>query len=195
MIRVRKLLHWGVALGIAVAVPAEASRFARMGLDALVGANETIVVGEAVDAQSYWNDSGTFILTDVTFVVSELLKGAVDGHEITVTLAGGTVGDLSTVIVGGAELVPGKAYLLFLRKKDIVGTRGVLTPPDHSQGVFELKRAVGGLRAVSQAIGHELVPDARGLAEPPGAAAGTPFESFRQSVRDLVALNRKEVQR
>lgn len=54
--------------------------------------SEKIIQGQVVSVKSYWNDEKNLILTDVTFLVDEHLKG--DGpRTVTITLPGGTVGD------------------------------------------------------------------------------------------------------
>lgn len=195
MSRTRRLLY-GLAFTLAVAAgaPAGASTFARVGLDYLVAENGLVVVGEVVSTRSYWNDPGTLILTDVQIAVSEILKGKLSDHEITVTIPGGTVGDDTVAVIGGAELLQGNAYVLFLQKGDLPGVSGVRVVRDLSQGVFEVRMDKSGLRAVSQANRLELVADALGKAVPPGGAEGLEFGALRQSVRNLVARGpRKEV--
>jgi hypothetical protein len=196
MKRSRKLFC-GLTLAIALGVgtPAGASTFVRVGLDYLVAQNGLIVVGEVLSTRSYWNDPGTLILTDVQISVSEVLKGRWAEHEITVTIPGGTVGDDTIAVLGGAELIKGSSYVLFLEKGNLPGASGVRMVRDHSQGLFEIRLGKDGLRAISQAVRMELVPDAFGNATAPGGAPGMPFQSMRQSVRDLVerGAGRKEV--
>lgn len=91
-----------VMLAMWIAAPLGATTLARTGLDELVAGNDRVVVGEVVDAISYWNEDRTFILTDVRVAPTETIKGKAKG-ELTLTLLGGTVGDLTTLIVGGAE--------------------------------------------------------------------------------------------
>jgi hypothetical protein len=165
---------------------APATSLIRAGLDDLAALNETIVVGKVLDASSYWNQDGTFILTDVWIVAQEVLKGnLLQGEEFTVTLMGGTVGDLTTVIVAGAELNPERSYVLFVSDGDLPGARGVPTVVHHAQGVFDLVAAPDGTRAVSQAIRHPLVPDTRGRIEPPGGAEGLPLAAMMETLREL----------
>ena len=179
--------------GIALTAPASASQFGRVGLDYLVAENETIVVGEVRETYSYWNAPGTFILTDAKIVVSEVLKGDRHLREVTVTLPGGSVDELSTVVVGGAELKPGSSYLLFLHRGDLPGAPGVQMVRDHIQGVFELKASENGLRAVSQASADTLLPDASGVTEAPGGKRGLRLEAMKETVRELTAHGRQEV--
>ena len=194
---VKKKLFQGAlafALAVGVATPASASRFVRVDMDHLVAGSETVVVGEVLEAHSYWTASGTFILTDAKVAVSEVLKGNLNLREITVTLPGGSVGELSTVVVGGAELQPGTSYVLFLRRGNLPGAAGVHMVRDHSQGVFELVAGKDGPRAVSQARAHGLVPDAFGAVEAPGGAEGLSLKVMKQTVRKLAARGgRKEV--
>lgn len=175
-----------------IAAPLGATTLVRTGLDELVAGNERVVVGEVVDAVSYWNEDRTFILTDVRVAPTETIKGRAEG-ELTLTLLGGTVGDLTTLIVGGAELVPGRSYVLFASPKELPSARQALTLPDHCQGAFEIATKGGKLRAVSQASRHRLVPDGKGLSDAPGGTEGIPLDALLESLRGTV--KRQEVRR
>lgn len=193
----RRVLHAALAMVMAagVAAPSSASTLIRQSLNGLVAGNPTIVVGEVLDAHSYWNDEGTFILTDVRLKATDVLKGDTRDTEFTVTLMGGTIGDLTTLIVGGAELLPGKSYVVFLGDGDLPGVRGVRTVRDHSQGVFEVVKARDGLRAISEANRHPLYPDALGFVDPPGGAKGLLLNDMVRSIREIAAKDsREEVQ-
>lgn len=194
MTRIRRaLLASAAAFLAASASPATASTFNRVGLDYLVSENEMVVVGEVVGARSYWNEARSFILTDVRLAVSDVLKGSAT-REITVTVPGGKVGDLTSVIVGGASLEPGKWYVLFLDRVDMLGARGVLAVHDHCQGAFDVEMAGNGLRAISQARRHGLEPDTAGNAEPVGGPQGIPFTTLIESVREIAGRDsRREV--
>lgn len=189
---------WGLVaillLAIGLAAPAEATSLRRASLDGLVASNRLIVVGEVLDAASYWNADGTFMLTDVRVGIVEALKGEPIDRELTVTLMGGTIGDTTTLIVGGAELVPGRAYVLFLDRQDLPSTEKALTVSDHCQGVFDLEMKSSGLRAVSQARKHGLIPDSLGLTEPPGGTQGIAFQTFIQQIREAEGRQRRERQ-
>lgn len=170
-----------------VATPLSATTLIRAGLEELTAANETVVVGEVLDMDSYWNADGTFILTDVRVAPIEVLKALKSNprqDEIIVTVMGGTVGDLTTLIVGGAELVRGRPYVLFLNRESLPGVKGVLTVRDHSQGVFDIVNTADGFRAVSQ-VRTALLPDSRGVSEPPGGAKGLLLEVMMDSIRSL----------
>ncbi len=192
----KMLLRCVVAIAVVAGVvaPASATTLIRADLDDLAAANRTIVVGEVLDMHSYWNVEGTFILTDVRVAAIEVLKGKPRDAELTVTVMGGTVGELTTLIVGGAELVSGNSYVLFLNEEDLPGVRGSLTVRDHCQGVFEIVPAGDELRAVSQANSHPLVPDALGSTDVPGGSEGLELNTMMRSIRELVDVrDAKEV--
>jgi hypothetical protein len=194
----RSLLRGVLALVLAVSAvaPSSATTLIRQSLDGLVASNTMIVVGQVVEAHSYWNEEQTFILTDVRVKATDVLKGNTKDMDFAVTLLGGTVGDLTTLIVGGAELVPGKPYVLFLAKDDLPGAKGVRTVSGHSQGVFEVVKARDGLRAISQANRHPLYPDALGFVDPPGGAKGLLLDDMIRSIREIAGRQgaRQEVQ-
>jgi len=163
---------------------AEATTLRRAGIRELTAANATIVAGEVVDARSYWNAEHTFVLTDVRVAPTEVLKGAHAGGDLTVTLMGGTVGDRTVLIVGGARLEVGRSYVLFLNDEDLPGAPRVRTVRDHCQGVFDLVTGVDGVtRAISQASGTHLLPDRSGERRAPGAAAGLPLAELVEQVQ------------
>lgn len=184
----RGLLRGAVALAIAASVvaPASATTLVRASLGDLVAGNGTIVVGEVVDAYSYWSEDGSFILTDVRVAATDVLKGNLRDKEFTLTIMGGRVGDITTLILGGAELMPGNSYVLFLNEENLPGAKGVRTVRDHCQGVFELTMARDGLRAVSQANRHPLVPDMLGYVDAEGGVEGFPLPAMMNSIRELV---------
>lgn len=187
----RRMLRYAMALAIvagiaSIVVPAGATTLMRADLEKLVDGNELVIVGDVVDAYSYWNAEGSFILTDVRLAVSDVVKGQKQNREITITLMGGRVGELTALIIGGPELVPGKSYVLFLNEEDLPGARGALTVRDLVQGAFDLVLAQDGVRAISQANGHPLVPDAKGYFEAPGGVEGMPLNDLILSVRQQV---------
>jgi len=184
---VKRLLRGVAAFAIAASVvaPAGATTLIRESLDELVRSNRTIVVGEVVDTHSYWNADGTFILTDVRVIAHDVLKGNAQDREITLTVMGGQVGEITTLIIGNPDLVPGNSYVLFLNDEELPGGKA-LTVRSLVQGTFDVKMGRDGLRAISQAIQHPLLPDGRGSYEAEGGQEGFPLNSMTQSIREIV---------
>jgi len=174
------------AIAASVTAPLGATTLIRQGLDTLVADNATIVVGQVIDYHSYWNADHTFILTDVRFAAEEILKGRFEGDELTITVMGGQVGELTTLIVAGPVLEKGNSYVLFLNHESLPGVDGVLTVRDLAQGAFDVVMAKDGLRAVSQANGHPLLSDPAGNFLPPGQEQGILLNEMTSLVRDLV---------
>lgn len=163
---------------------AGATTLVRAGLEQLAASNSDIVVADVLETRSRWSADGRFIVTDVRLLAREVLKGPGSaGAELTVTLLGGTLGGLTTLIVSGAELRQGHRYVLFLNEEELLGARGVLTPREHSQAVFEVVQTKSGARAISQADPGALVPDAQGRRDVPGGAQGLPLDQLLQTVR------------
>ncbi len=174
-----------LALAASLALPAQATTLIRMGVGDLVERNETAVVARVLGVDSRWNDSQTFILSDVRVSVEQTLLGAGlnEGDEVTFTVMGGTVGDRSVVIVAGPELEPGNRYVLFLGREDLPGSSRTMTVRDLSQGIFDVAGTGSQARVVSQAVHHPLVPDAAGTTQPPGGAAGMTLTQLATEIR------------
>ena len=175
----------GLVLTALAAVPARATTLVRQGLEGLTAGNDLIVHGRVLDLHSYWNADHTFILTDVRIGASDVLKGDRATREVSFTLLGGSVGDITTLIIGGPELVPGSDYVLFLNRELLQGGREFLTVRDLMQGAFEVADRGAGRRAFSQALDHPLLPDAQGNADPPGGIEGFTLDDMIQRVRAL----------
>ena len=174
-----------LVLTVLAAIPAGATTLIRSGLDQLTAANEAVVYGRVLDIHSYWNADHDMIMTDVRVRASQVLKGDRAAREITFTLLGGTVGEITTLIIGGPELVPGSDYVLFLNRERLHGDQQVLTVRDLVQGAFEIADIGAGRRVYSQALNHALLPDADGLFDPPGGAEGLALDDMLTQVRRL----------
>ena len=173
-----------ILLSVVIAT-AGATTLIRQGLERLTADNETVLHGRVTGIHSYWNADHSFILTDVSLQTIGTLKGAITADEVVLTLMGGTVGDLTTLIIGGPELVPGSEYLIFLNREDLPSAPDRLTVRDLMQGVFDVVDTPMGRRAFSQAIDHPLVADEQGLVDPPGGVEGMPVDELVREVKRI----------
>lgn len=174
---------WSVLLAaalLAAAAPAFATTLVRRGLEQLTLESDTIVEANVLEIHSFWNPEHTFILTDVRARPARVLKGQ-PVEDLRFTVLGGTVGETTTLVVGGPVLAPGSDYVLFLGKADLPGARGRLTVRELSQGVFTIGRG----RARSQAAREPLLPDAQGRDDVPGGDEGMPLETLTQRILEL----------
>jgi hypothetical protein len=165
--------------------PVMGTTLIRQGLERLTSDDEGILVAQVLDTRSYWNADHSFILTDVRVLPSRVLKGDPAPGEVTFTVMGGSVGDLTSLVIDGPELVPGSEYVLFLHHEDLPGARGRLTIGNLAQGVFEVADSPHGKRAVSQAARHPLIADSSGNEDPPGGAEGLLLDDLIDQVRRL----------
>ena len=174
-----------LALAVLAASPAAATTLMRAGLEKLTADNQLIVQGRVLDTRSYWNDEHTFIYTDVRVSTAQVLKGP-SRAEVTFTLMGGTVGDITTLIIGGPNLLPGSEYVFFLSRGDLAGGVIRLTVRDLAQGVFDVITDRTGRQVVfSQALHDPLLPDPNGIDTVPGGEQGMPLEQLVREVRTL----------
>ena len=165
---------------LAWSVPSNATTLLRKGLEQLASDNETIVQARVLEIHSYWNVAHSFILTDVTARPSRVLKGSA-GDDVVFTLMGGSVAGVTVLVLGGADLVPGSEYMLFLGRSDLPGAPRQLSVPDLSQGAFRIADG----RVTSEALEEPLLPDAGGSSEPAGGASGAALEDFVRDVQDF----------
>lgn len=168
---------------VTMAAPATATTLVRQSVERLARENSAALTARVVDLHSYWNEDHSFIFTDVTLRPTSVLKGLRGGSDVTMTLMGGTVGEITTLVIGSPELVPGSEYLMFLNDEELPGGRVRTTVRDLVQGVFEVSRVNGRAVARSLAIGHPLQPDAEGLTDPAGGYAGIALEELEAQVR------------
>jgi len=178
----RSIVRITLALAaLALAHPAGATTLIRQGLEKLTAENAVIVHGRVLDLYSHWNDDHGFILTEVRVRPTQVLKGGPAAGDISFTVMGGRVGDITSLVIGNAELVPGSHYVLFLNREDLPGAAGRLTVRDLVQGAFDV---VGG-RAISQAVHHGLVADAAGRTDPPGGEEGIALDEMVRQIRQV----------
>jgi hypothetical protein len=167
-----------------ISVPASATTVIREALESLHASNSTVIHGRVTSLHSYWNADHSFILTDVRVQPIEKLKGLLGGDEVTFTVMGGTVGDVTVLVIGGPELSPGSEYVMFLNEEDLLGARR-MTMRSLSQGAFEVSRGPKGVRALSQARGEPLLPDATGEVEAAGGEEGFELSDMIAKLRSL----------
>lgn len=121
-----------------------------------LGREATLVVeGTVASSRSYWNASGTKILTETTISVSATHKGA-PRSSVRVVQLGGVVGNVRQTVAGALSWRPGEEVVLFLEAMPGGGQR----VSGFSQGKFRVERDPDTGRAFIQSPpldGVELV--------------------------------------
>jgi hypothetical protein len=111
----RSMIVLMAAAGLTLASPVFAL-MVEVSMPEMVATSTDIVRTRVVDLNSYWVDSPHVIRTDVRVQVTETWKGALaPASTITVTMQGGTVGDVSMQQEDQPDLRPGDDVVLFLQ--------------------------------------------------------------------------------
>ncbi len=158
-----------------LSVSAHATTLRPMDVSELIDRSELIFTGVAIDRQVATSRDGRYPFTFITFNVQSVLKGDVDGSQLTLRFEGGDIGDEHIEVVGMPRFDRDASYLLF------VADNGKAISPvvGWSQGQFEL-------------LDHPSRPDAKVIVDRDGMAVGgiragrflrTPVERDGRSVR------------
>jgi len=122
---------------------------AQMSSRELAAASPDVVVAVVEGREVRWNAKHTLLMTDYTLRVEERLRGEAP-ERLTLTVPGGTLGDITDEICTSVELEPGARYLLFLGDpaslSPIVGAR---------QGAFRERVGFGDLVAAARTLVEE----------------------------------------
>lgn len=114
---------------------------ARITVPELAAVAPHVVVAVVESRQSRWNAQHTLLVTDYALRIEERLRGEAPDR-VSITVPGGSLGDLSDETCVTVSLEPGARYLLFLGRLD----RPSLTPIlGAGQGM--LREIAGGLAA------------------------------------------------
>ncbi len=165
----------------------DATTLRKMDLADLVGTSERVVHARVVDQRSYWDEGLMQIFTDTTFDVIEQAKGE-GPREITITLMGGRVGIIDTVVPGTPSFAIGEEAVLFTEsrpdgRKHLVGL---------SQGAMRVivDEQTGARTAISDAHAGVTYMAAEGGALRPVAAPSprrAPLTALLDSVRGIAS--------
>jgi hypothetical protein len=145
----------------------------RLGLDELVKAAHTIVVGKVTGSRTYWSPDKKFILTDYTIEVDESIKGQAS-RTIAVTTIGGKIDDVELYVSGMPSFQKGENAVLFIEQSGAYQTVVGL-----GQGKFTVTNG-----EVANSVGDLSFPDGR-----PGSPLKMPLQTFKTQIRNF--LNRQ----
>lgn len=178
---------------IATAPFVGATTLRRMELAELVGTAERVVHARVVDQRSYWDQGLMQIFTDTTFDVIEEAKGE-GPRQLTITLMGGRVGIIDTLVPGTPTFGIGDEAILFTEsrpdgRKHLVGL---------SQGALRVivDEETGARSAISDAhTGVTYMASEGGTLRPAAAPPSrrAPLAEVLNSVRDIASGRRTPV--
>ena len=143
---------FAICLGLSVS-SAHALMEIPMSFSDLVERADEIVVGTVLEMTSTERFFGDFehVVTDVSLVDLEVVKGETDGAEMIVTQLGGQVGDVVEWYPGLPSFEMERRYLVFLIRTDDLG----LAMPIGLQGLFLVETdSLGTTEVVASATGQ-----------------------------------------
>ena len=175
VLSVRSAAVFCLALAVLASPPLLKAHVELMSVREMAASSPDIVVATVAERQSRWNGPHTLILTEYTLRIEERLRGTAPDR-LSITVPGGTLGEIADDTCISVRLQPGVRYLLFL--DDL--SHPTLTPIlGAEQGVFrEVPREVPGTQAA-----------AAGSGSVPLTFKGKPvtFRDFVGAVRSLAA--------
>lgn len=98
---------------------ANATSILQLTFDDLVQKSELVFEGRVVASDSRWNDTRTEIYTEVTFEISEIIKGGITGDSIVLSFAGGEVGRDNFAVQALIFPKIGETGIYFVERTDI----------------------------------------------------------------------------
>jgi hypothetical protein len=114
----------------------------------LASSSPNVVVAVVEDREVRWNSPHTLLMTDYTLRVEERLRGEAP-ERFTLTMPGGTLGDITDEICTTVELEPGVRYLLFLGDLDLPSLSAIVGA---RQGIFRDKPGFGEIVAAARTL-------------------------------------------
>jgi hypothetical protein len=160
-----------------------------MELTELVGTAERVVHARVTDQRSYWDEGLSQIFTDTTFDVLEEAKGE-GPSTLIITLMGGRVGIVDTVVPGTPIFAIGDETVLFTEsrpdgRKHLVGL---------SQGAMRVivNEETGERIAISESFAGVtyMAPESGVLRPVAGPSHRAPLSTLLNSVRDIASGRR-----
>ncbi|OGU00768.1 MAG: hypothetical protein A2W29_13490 [Gemmatimonadetes bacterium RBG_16_66_8] len=167
-----------------IASAACATQVLRLDTRELARSSSDIVIGTVDSTRSYWNAEHTRILTDITVVVSETLKGP-GPSRLTLTQVGGEVDGMRLSVAGTAVFMSGEEALLFVWRD----AKGRAQVNGLAQGKFEIQRdPQGGERVVTRRIDGLALRDPRTLraVQPAERAGRVRLDDLKREIRQAL---------
>lgn len=169
-------------------VPVAASVTEALDLAQLVRESDHVIVARATGTEARW-DSRRRIVTDVTVVVEQTLKGdaSVD-QRLVVRQLGGSIGELGMRVAGEPSIASGDRVLLFGRRMRGDHLRAV----GMSQGVLPVRVDDGRDMVHPGGAGLALVQRVQGqlVTAPPAVIHPRPLEDVVAEIRRVVERTR-----
>jgi hypothetical protein len=163
-----------VVLGI---VPAGASTFLAMDQDELIRDSAAVIQGKVIQINSFWDPTGTVVLTEALIEVQDKLFGDVPSV-VAVQTAGGKVGNFYVEAHGFPKFRVNERLILFLEPE----TDGAMRVAGYQQGQYRIRQDKSGREIAVPALdlgAHLLTKDGR----PGPRQQALPVDSLKDQIR------------
>jgi hypothetical protein len=190
-------------LGLSLLASPAQAQIIPLSVEKIVELSDAVVTGEVVSVESRWTDGPRMaIVTDITIQVSDSVKGRVNkGSQVHITLPGGRIGILATLVshmptfkekeevlvflqaptkdAGGPNMVVGGSQGKLVIKTDASTGEKIVSAPnfDASYVLSDAAKKIQAKKAKSQAQG-----------DPPTAAVN--LDDFKSYLRDVVSAQK-----
>ncbi len=145
-VRTRLSLLCALLLSVLLATPAHSLTVVPRSFDELVQRADTVMVGTVQDVHSEFADNGLDqnILSFVSFIELQIIKGQIPTQKYTLQVPGGVVGRFAQNYPGIPQFQAGQRYVVFIRgnHRDFFPVVGI------NQGVFRVLTDAQGRQVV-----------------------------------------------
>jgi hypothetical protein len=163
--------------------PVATSPATGMSMEQMAQEAAVIVIGKCTETRSEW--SGRSLVTLATISVTETLKGAPDGTEVTVVLPGGIDANrkfkVAMTYAGAPQLTPGEEAFLFLGLSEVANSYSVT---GFAQGKFSIGKTRDGEPVVTRDM--TMVPLQKGAGMTRGNPQAIPLPEFKAWVNSYL---------
>lgn len=181
----RRWLMAALAMLAMAAVPQllSASTFVDMTTGDLVRASSTVVEGEVLKVESYWESTGRIIVTEAMVRVDDLVVGEAP-TVVRVKTFGGTVDGYTVEASGFPAFVRGERLVLFLAPD---GEPDLMRVTGYQLGQYRVRQGADGRDEAFSAVDEGarfLAPDGRAV----DRSARLPLADLKRQIRAAAAL-------
>lgn len=168
---------------------AHATTFVKTTLKEMCSLSSDIVIARVNSMQSYLRPEQRRIFTDVELEVDEMLKGQFQKRDrIKLTMYGGTVDGITTIVVGAADFTIGERSVLFLleRQSSQFGRNFVVVGMSHGKFDIFLDQAIAEEKVIRDQTNLPLQLEKDGLSLPLTNTQAFPLNDFVQHIKTFV---------
>jgi hypothetical protein len=168
-----------------------ATTFIEFTLKDLCMKSDHIIVAQVVSMKSYWNPDQRRIFTEIQLEVNDNIKGQFQKQDqLKLTVYGGTVNGITTIVVGAPRFTVGERSVLFLSERHSVKFGRNFIVVGLSQGKFNIfiDKETGEDKVMREQIEFPLQLEKEGLSLPLTNTQAITLRDFVKHTRTCLDL-------